>query len=83
MPNQRHDSRLWIRQKLGTFSRTRLGTVARTPTSFTILPALPAGWTSGKAREPPARGGGAVDLEWWDRVLSSVVLNALATREVH
>ena len=28
------------------------------------------------------RGGDAVDLEWRDRVLSSAVLHALATREV-
>ena len=48
----------------------------------TILPALPAGWTSGKARGLRVRGGDAVDLEWRDRVLSSVVLHALATREV-
>ena len=30
----------------------------------------------------PVRGGDAVDLEWRDGVLSSVVLHALATREV-
>ena len=47
-----------------------------------ILPALPAGWPSGKARGLRVRGGDAVDLEWRDRVLSSAVLHALATREV-
>ena len=48
----------------------------------TILPALPAGWPSGNARGLRVRGGDAVDLEWRDGVLSSVVLHALATREV-
>lgn len=48
----------------------------------TILPALPAGWPSGNARGLRVRGGDAVDLEWRDGVLSSVVLHALTTREV-
>ena len=48
----------------------------------TILSALPAGWPSGNARGLRVRGGDAVDLEWRDGVLSSVVLHALATREV-
>ena len=42
----------------------------------------PAGCPSGNARELRVRGGDAVDLEWRDGVLSSVVLHALATREV-
>ena len=46
------------------------------------LPALPAGWPSGNARGLRVRGGDAVDLEWRDGVLSSVVLHALTTREV-
>ena len=50
--------------------------------AVTILPALPAGWPSGNARGLRVRGGDAVDLEWRDGVLSSVVLHALATREV-
>ena len=48
----------------------------------TILPALPAGWPSGSARGLRVRGGDAVDLEWRDGGLSSVVLHAVATREV-
>jgi alpha-L-fucosidase 2 len=48
----------------------------------TILPALPEGWPSGKARGLRVRGGDAVDLEWRDGVLSSLVLHASATRGV-
>jgi alpha-L-fucosidase 2 len=48
----------------------------------TIPPALPAGWPSGIARGLRVRGGDAVDLEWRDGELSSVVLHAVATREV-
>lgn len=48
----------------------------------TILPALPGGWPSGKARGLRVRGGDAVDLEWRDGVLSSLVLHASATRGV-
>lgn len=36
----------------------------------------------GKGTRTARPGGHAVDLEWRDRVLSSVVLHALATREV-
>ena len=69
------------------------GTSARSPASPKLsaqaprrgrhnLPALPGGWPSGKARGLRVRGGDAVDLEWRDRVLSSLVLHASATRGV-
>jgi alpha-L-fucosidase 2 len=48
----------------------------------TILPALPAGWPSGRVRGLRVRGGDVVDLAWQEGVLASAVIHAEATREV-
>ncbi|MDM7856404.1 glycosyl hydrolase family 95 catalytic domain-containing protein [Cellulomonas alba] len=47
-----------------------------------LLPALPAGWPSGRARGLRVRGGDVVDLEWEDGALASAVIHAVATRDV-
>lgn len=79
-----------LASRQSTLDHAEAGCVQQYPVGYlrsyadivTILPTLPAGWPSGKACGLRLRGGDAVDLEWRDRVLSSMVLHALATREV-
>jgi alpha-L-fucosidase 2 len=47
-----------------------------------ILPALPAGWPSGRVRGVRIRGGDSVDVAWSDGTLTGAVIHAAATRDL-
>jgi alpha-L-fucosidase 2 len=47
-----------------------------------ILPALPAGWPSGRVRGLRICGGDAVAVEWSDGAVTSVTIQAATTREL-
>lgn len=50
--------------------------------TIAILPALPAGWPTGRVRGLRVRGGHVVDVEWDDGALTGAVIHAGASGDV-